>query len=240
MANFTGDQQEPIGPYGHRSVQSRAGDGDLRLVGSAGLVGVPLVGDDVGVTTQSPAPSAPASAPRRGMRGNARSMVISMVVVTVAVIAWVALVPRVQKVDRPAVDVQGIAREVGLGQKWAVAYPQPAPKGWIPANVLLVRAENQPPTWQAGYDLPDGGYIAIEQTKSGDADWVKAQTNGGTDKGSVQIDGVTWSKRYNAGNGQSSLLSSKPVNGLATVVTGKAGWDQLQTFVKALKPVPTA
>ncbi len=184
-----------------------------------------------GVTVQNPAPPA-----RRGMRGNARSMVISMIVVAAAVVGWVALTPRVDKVDRPAVDVHGIAREVGDGQHWTVAYPQPVPKGWIPTNVLLVRDENLPPTWQAGYDLPDGKYIAVEQTKTGAADWVKAQTNGGVDKGAVQIGGMSWSKRYNAGNGQVSLVAAKPLNGLATVVTGKADWSQLETFAKALKP----
>ncbi|GAB3582761.1 hypothetical protein GCM10027579_13050 [Calidifontibacter terrae] len=164
-------------------------------------------------------------------------MVISMIVVAVAVIGWVAMVPRVQQVNRNVVDIHGIAREVGDSQKWTVAYPQPAPKGWTPTNVSLVTGTGQPATWQAGYDLPGGNYIAVEQTKAGDAGWVKAQTNGGGDKGTVQIAGVTWSKRYNVGNSQSSLVAMQPVNGLSTVVTGKADWSQLVTFAQALKPV---
>ena len=173
---------------------------------------------------------------RRGMRGNVKSMIISMLVVTAAVIGWNAMVPRVEKINRPGVDVAGIARETGLAQKWTVSYPQPAPTGWIAANVRLVTFQNEPPTWQAGYDLPDSRYVAVQQTKTPTELWVKHMTNYGKAEGTVTVEGVTWTKYYRGSNKQSSLVRSQPLHGLATVVTGRADWPQLEHFASLLKP----
>lgn len=189
---------------------------------------------------QQPASEQPAPPKRRGMPGNAKSMIISMLVVAAAVLGWNALVPRVEKVNRPGVDVAGIARETNISQKWTVSYPQPAPKGWIPANVRVVKFEKLPPTWQAGYDLPDSRYIAVLQTDKPDELWRKQQTNYGTEQGTVQAGGATWTKYYRPSNKQVSIVRSEPLNGMATIVTGKADWDQLVTFAGLLKPAATS
>lgn len=190
----------------------------------------PVTVDETSTPTQQPA----APTRRRGMPGNAKSMIISMVVVALAVLGWTALVPRVNKVDRPAVDVAGIAREVNIGQKWEVSFPRPVPQGWVPTNVLLAHYDSEPATWQAGYDLPDGTYIAVMQTRDPNQKWTGKRTNNGVAQGSVQIGGAQWSKYYSASNKQSTLVRAQPLNGLATVVTGTASWADLQTFAAAL------
>lgn len=184
--------------------------------------------------TQQPAPK------RRGMRGNAKSMIISMLVVMLGVIGWNALIPRVNKIDREGVDVAAIARETNISLKWQVSYPQPAPKGWIPANVRVIRFQNQPPTWQAGYDLPDSKYIAVQQTAEPTEMWVKHQTNYAKPQGTVQVDGAEWTKLYRSSNKQSSLVRKDPLNGLSTIVTGRGEWSELQKFASLLKPAKTS
>lgn len=197
-----------------------------------------MVGVTAPQTTTEPVQSPPPK--RRGMSGTAKSMIISMVLVVLAVLGWTALVPRVNKVDRPGVDVAGIARETAIAQKWTVTYPQPAPKGWIPANVRLVTFQNQPATWQAGYDLPDSKYIAVQQTDKPNQLWTDHQTNYGKPEGTVEVAGVKWTKVYRNSNDQSSLVRSEPLNGLATIVTGRADWSELQQFASLLKPAATS
>ena len=88
-------------------------------------------------TTSVPDTAAAASlqqpAARRGF-GNLRSMVISMVVIMAAVLAWVAMVPRVREISQPAVDVTSVARQVRQETGWAISWPR-LPAGWKATNV---------------------------------------------------------------------------------------------------------
>lgn len=194
---------------------------------------------ETGSTTATP-PSAPQGGqPRRGM-GSVRNMVISAVVVSLGCIAWWAFVPRSDKVTPPTVDVAGIAREIGLSQKWDPAVADGLPSGWSPVNVRLVSLSSQPKTWQAGYDAPNDGYAAVVQTKvSGDnrTSWIKAQTGSGSAKGNVTIGGVTWAKVERSDGNQRSLVRQSALSGLATVVIGTGSWSQVQQFASALKPL---
>lgn len=173
---------------------------------------------------------------RRGM-GGVRSMVISMVLVMLAALAWWAFVPRSNPNPQPVADVAGIAREIGLARHWDPAVADGLPTGWVPVNVRLVGGAGQPATWQAGYDAPGSKYVRLLQTKNGDATWVQAQTSSGAAAGSVTIDGVVWSKVERADGGERSLVRSVPLGGLATVVDGTGDWAQLTRFATSLKPL---
>ncbi len=175
-------------------------------------------------------------APRRGMRGSAKSMVISMVVVVAAVIGWLAMVPRVSSVSQPVADVKGIAREVSHAQHWDIAIAQGLPSEWKPTNVRLMKQKHLPKTWQAGYTGPDNAYVAVRQTKNGSADWVRHQVGSGHRAGTATIDGVTWTRYQQPSNDQLSLVRGQKLGGLSTVVTGKAHWSQLEMLAKALTP----
>lgn len=180
--------------------------------------------------------SAGQPAPRRGL-GSVRSMIISMVLVVLAVVAWWAWVPRADQTQQRVEDVAGIAREVGLSKHWDPAVASGLPKGWQPVNVRLVPADKQPDTWQAGYDAPGGSYARVVQTKDGSPSWVQAQTDDSRAAGSVTIDGVRWDKLDRADGGERSLVRSEPLEGLTTVVTGTGDWSQVQKFAASLKPL---
>ncbi|MFC6705462.1 DUF4245 domain-containing protein [Flexivirga alba] len=189
---------------------------------------------------QAPAvgrPTVEQPAPRRRGLGSARSMVISMVLVVLAVLVWWAWVPRASNTAQPTADVAGIAREIGLSKHWDPAVAVGLPKGWQAVNVRLVSVDQQPDTWQAGYDAPGGSYARVVQTDNGATSWVQAQTGQSKPAGSVTVDGVRWSKLQRTDGGERSLVRSQDLGGLSTVVTGTGGWDQLQAFAKSLKPL---
>ena len=190
----------------------------------------------------------------RGM-GNLRSMVISMVVILAAVLAWVAMVPRIREVSQPAVDVTSVARQVRQETSWEISQPQ-LPGGWKATNVRFAAAGGGLRTWHAGYLSPDGNYVSIDQTVvSGTADngtaWVAAQTANGQAEGTLAAAGRTWQKLSSRDMVQRSLVLRSPLlrspastvagtSGLATVLSGTAPYTQLAQFAETLRLVPAS
>jgi Protein of unknown function (DUF4245) len=207
------------------------------------------VGDDRRVTATSPPDTAPAPQtrpPAAGRRvGNLPSMLISMVVILAAVLAWVAMVPRVREISQPAVDVTSVARQVRQETSWAISQPQ-LPPGWKATNVRFTAAGDGVRTWHAGYLSPEGNYVSIDQTSLASATdrWVSAQTSGGQVEGTMSAAGTTWQKLSSRDIIQRSLVSRGPVSkgsggsDLATVLSGTAPYAQLAQFAEALEPVP--
>ena len=208
-----------------------------------------------------PAPQVqPPASPRR--MGNLRSMVISMLVILVAVLAWVAMVPRVREVSQPAVDVTSVARQVRQETSWPISQPQ-LPAGWKATNVRFAASRGGLRTWHAGYLSPEGNYVSIDQAvvtgAKATSDWLSALTSGGRAEGDLIAAGKTWQKLSSRDIVQRSLVLRGPVlrgpvsrgpvlrgpasretgaSDLITVVSGTAPYTQLAQFAEALKPVP--
>jgi Protein of unknown function (DUF4245) len=196
-------------------------------------------------TTNAPdtAPAVPAQPPsaRRGL-GNLRSMVISMVVIMAAVLAWVAMVPRVREISQPAVDVTSVARQVRQETGWAISQPQ-LPAGWKATNVRFDTSAEGFRTWHAGYLSPDGQYISIDQTEARGAtdSWVSDRTSNGQAEGAMSAAGTMWLKLSSRAIVQHSLVSKgQGARELTTVLSGTAPYSQLVQFAAALKPVPSS
>jgi hypothetical protein len=192
-------------------------------------------------TTSTPdtAPALRQSAPRREL-GSVRSLIISMLVIMVAVLGWVAMLPRVREVSQPAVDVTSVARQVRQSTGWAISEPQ-LPPGWKATNVRFETAADGVRTWHAGYLSPDGQYVSIDQTAaSGASDsWISARTSNGRAEGTLAAAGKTWLKLSARDIVQRSLVSTgTAVGDLATVLSGTAPYAQLAQFAATLKPVP--
>jgi hypothetical protein len=191
-----------------------------------------------------PGPAVPGSA-GRGL-GSLRSMVISMVVILAAVLAWVAMVPRVREVSQPAVDVTSVARQVRQETGWAISQPR-LPAGWKATNVRFTAAADGVRTWHAGYLSPDGHYLSIDQTEKTGASgsWISDRTSNGQPEGTLSAAGRTWQKLSSRDLVQLSLVSkgsgtSKGTSAgdLTTVLSGTAPFPQLGQFAEALVPVP--
>lgn len=170
--------------------------------------------------------------------GSLRSMVISMVVIMAAGLAWFAMVPRVREISQPAVDVTSVARQVRIETSWAISQPQ-LPAGWKATNVRFAAAGGGLRTWHAGYLSPEGNYVSIDQTQRATDEWVSAQTSDGRAEGTLRAGGATWQKLSSVETVQRSLVSrGSDATDLSTVLSGTAPYAQLAQFAEALKPVP--
>ena len=187
--------------------------------------------------------AAPASATqeppaRRGM-GTLPAMVVSMVVILAAVVAWMALVPRVSEINQPALDVTSVARQVRGETSWQISQAQ-LPAGWKATSVRFTPAGDGLRTWHVGYLSPEGNYISIDQTQAATDVWVAAETANGKAEGTVAAGGATWQKLSSPSTLQRSLLSKGSGDGLTTVLSGTAPYTQLVQFAETLAPVPAS
>lgn len=191
-------------------------------------------------TGSTPPPTEPEAAQpparSRGMRGSGWSMVISMLVILGGVLIWIAIVPRPSEKATPVTGLDGLAREINKQQGWTVSLPRGLGETWVPTNVRLMNLEDQPKTWHAGYQTPSGEYASLEQTKSPKQSWIAKMTAGGKPGEKVTIGGASWTKYLDGSSNQQAIVRDEPLNGLATVVMGKAGMGELQTLAGALQP----
>jgi Tfp pilus assembly protein PilV len=197
----------------------------------------------VSMTTAPDTTAAPASPPtaRRGF-GNLPSMVISMVFIMAAVLAWVAMVPRVREINQPAVDVTSVAMQVRQETGWAISQPQ-LPAAWKATNARFDSAADGVRTWHAGYLSPDGHYVSIDQTEVTGAteDWTSERTSNGQADGTLSAAGRTWHKLSSRDILQRSLVSKgSAAHDLTTVLSGTAPYAQLAQFADTLKAVPAS
>lgn len=203
------------------------------------------VRDDRGVSGTTTPDTVPADAmqpplaARRGM-GTVRGMVISMVLILAAVLAWMALVPRVNEISQPAVDVRSVATQVRQETSWGISQPQ-LPVGWKATSVRFTPAGDGLRTWHVGYLSPEGNYVSMDQTQGATAGWVSAQTSDGKAEGSISAAGRTWQKLSSRATIQRSLVSRESGSGdLTTVLSGTAPYAQLAQFAATLRPVPAS
>jgi hypothetical protein len=189
------------------------------------------VGDDGGVTT----PTAP---PSRYSMGSTKSLVLSLLAVLGMVAVLILLVPRVNSVSGPPVDIHATAVDVQKRTQWPIVEAVGLPDGWTPTSARYVRTTDGFMTWHAGYQLPDGTYVAVEQTQDPNQAWVEAQTNRAPKAGTVEAAGRTWTSFVRDTKVQNSLLDDPKTNGdLTTLVTGTATLEQMAEFAGYLKPV---
>jgi hypothetical protein len=165
-------------------------------------------------------------------------MARSLLVIGTLVAALIAIVPRVNQVSQPPVDVAGASVEIAKKSGWPISRPEGLPQGWKATSVRYVRSTDGLMTWHAGYQSPTGNYVALEQTKGATQGWIEAQTNRAREIGQLESGGITWTKFERGGKVQNSLLSKGAGAGdLTTLVTGTGSFDELAVFAASLRPV---
>lgn len=171
--------------------------------------------------------------------GSTKNLVLSLLAVLGMVLVLVLLVPRVDRVGGPPVDVHTQALEVKQRSGWPIVEPLGLPEGWSPTSVRYVGVTGGFLTWHVGYQTPSGTFVAVEQTKDPNREWISAQTNRAPREGTVEVAGRTWEKFVRDNKVQNSLLSV-PENGsgeLATLITGTASFEDMATYIESLQPV---
>ncbi len=177
--------------------------------------------------------------PSRYSLGTLPNMVRSVVVIVAVMAVVFFMVPKVNSISQPPVDVLTNARSVAETTGWPIEVPEGLPTGWQPTAVRYVQSSDGLMTWHVGYQSPAGTYVALEQTKGATNDWVRAQTNRAPAGGSLTIDGTPWTQHVREDKVQNSLVSrATDAAGLSTVVTGTGTFAELTTFIEHLGPVP--
>ena len=184
----------------------------------------------------APAPQGPP--PSRYSLGSLPNMLRSVLVIVVVMGVFFLMVPRVNSISQPPVDVMGNAVSVEDTSGWPIEVPRGLPEGWQATAVRYVRGTNGLMTWHVGYQSPAGTYVALEQTKGATNDWVRAQTNRAPAGDPVTIEGTAWTPYVRADKVQNSLVDRPAdASALTTVVTGTGSFAELTAFVEHLEPV---
>lgn len=217
--------------------------------------GTPPVDPDVKPAetgTRQTAPGAtPAGRTSTHGRGNWRSLVISMVVMTVFVLAFVALNPRPAQRELPTVDLERTAGQVATATGWPVATADLG-DGWHPTSVSNAPDDKGVPTWLVGYHKRPGddAYVSLAQTRPGAplteaqvGDWTARQSKQGRPDGTSQVGGRAWQRRtvtIDAGNARvrRSLVAAGGPGGLVTVLSGEVDYATLESVAASLRETP--
>ena len=170
--------------------------------------------------------------------GSTQNLVLSLLAVLGLVAVLVLIVPRVNSVSGPPVDIHATAVDVEERSGWPIVEAVGLPDGWAPTSARYVRTTDGFMTWHAGYQLPDGTYVAVEQTMDPSRAWVEAQTNRAPKAGTIEAAGRTWTTYERDTKVQNSLLDDpQTTDDLTTLITGTASFEQMAEFATHLRPV---
>ena len=170
--------------------------------------------------------------------GSTPNMLRSLLVIGALLALVYFMVPRVNSIGGPPVDVHASAVEVARDSGWPISEAVDLPEGWTTTSARYVRGTDGLMTWHAGYQAPSGNYVAVEQTKDATQEWVSAQTNRARKIGELEAGGVTWTKFERGAKVQNSLLDRRTGSGeLTTLLTGTGSFEELALVAEHLKPV---
>lgn len=191
-----------------------------------------FVGDHGAVTTPDQAPRS------RYSMGSLPNMVRSMLVIGGLMLVIIFMVPRVNSLSGPPVDVQRTAQDVVRESGWPIVTAVGLPKGWTATSARYVRTGEGAMTWLAGYQAPSGNYASVEQTMDATSKWVETEVNRATKVGTVEVDGRTWTKYERGAKVQNSLVHVPGAKGeLTTLVTGTGTFEELAQLIEHLEVV---
>ncbi|MGL5857352.1 MAG: DUF4245 domain-containing protein [Angustibacter sp.] len=171
---------------------------------------------------------------RRRIRAPWPSMVLSLGVVLSIVLLLLLLVPRVNSVTQPPVDVGLGARAAAERVSFTPSQPRGLPAGWRPTSVRTARSSAGVLMWHVGYQTPSGQYAAVQQGIDAPFEWVRAQVNRAPRQGDQPVDGAVWQRWVRTDKVQNSLVRIR--DRVTTVVTGTAPFDELALLAASLDP----
>lgn len=200
----------------------------------------------VSTPPSSPADAADSSAPvaatpRRSM-GTWRNLLLSMAALGAVVALWLALVPRVERVEQPAVDIGATTRQ--LVRDTGTPLQQPAPSAdWKCTSVRVQEPVPGLRVLQAGYHRqPDAQqYVAVMQTLrpttiAAVQAWLGAEFR--VEAGTLESGGTKWTRGSTLNPARRVLIG--PITGNPVVVlVGTGSHDDLARFAAELRPVGT-
>lgn len=174
--------------------------------------------------------------------GTWRNLLLSMAALGAVVALWLAMVPRVERVDQPAIDVGATTRQ--LARDTGTPLQLPALSGdWKCTSVRVEEPASGLRVLQAGYHRqPDAQeYIAVFQTLRPATTatvqaWLGSQFR--VEGPRLQSGGTTWTPASTVNPARRVLIG--PVSGNPVVVlVGTGSHEDLARFAAELRPVGT-
>ncbi|MEU1880554.1 DUF4245 domain-containing protein [Streptosporangium sp. NPDC020072] len=139
----------------------------------------------------------------------------------------------IPKVDY-SIDVANMRRDAPY-QVWS---PASVLANWVPTSSRMTKGKDSEGkatvTWRLGFATAKRAHALIAQSDERPAaGFANRMANSDRPQGSLQIDGVTWEKRFREDKNQRSLVQVLP--DVTLVVTGTAQWDELSALAATLK-----
>jgi len=166
------------------------------------------------------------------LRQTVRDMVISMLVVSGAVVLLVAPWNRSQPDPVRVVDPTSVVEGARAAETWPVLAPTGLPSTWRCTNARISTASDGQDVLHLGYLTPSTTSAAIDQSATKQLTFVRELTVDAQPVGTAQIDGVTWQKLETSDGKRRAYV--READGATYVVSGGASWTDLTTFTDSL------
>ena len=166
------------------------------------------------------------------LRQTVRDMVISMLVVSGAVVLLVAPWNRSTPDPVRVVDPTQVVQGARAAESWPVLAPQGLPSTWRCTNARISTASDGQDVVHLGYLTPSTTSAAIDQSATKQLTFVREITLDAQPAGTAQIDGATWQKLETSDGKRRAYV--READGATYVVSGGASWADLTTFADSL------
>jgi hypothetical protein len=170
---------------------------------------------------------------RRRLRQTVRDMLLSMLVVSGAVLVLYAPWNRNPPETVHVVDPAPVVEAARQAQSWPVLAPVGLPATWRPTSSRLELASDGESIVHLGYLSPTDDYAGLEQSATHELVFISDRTIGGVKGDDVTIGGVVWT-RYESPDGKHRSLV-RAASGATYVVTGNGEWPEVETFAASLR-----
>ena len=170
---------------------------------------------------------------RKRLRQTARDMLISMLVVSGAVLLLVFPWNRGPSDPVKTVDPSAVIAGARAAESWPVLAPTGQPAAWRCTSARISTASDGQDVVHLGYLTPSTEYVGLEQSATKELTFVRDQTVKADKTGTQVIGSSTWTTYETADGTHRSLVLAQ--DGATYVVTGTATWDDLTTFTASLR-----
>ncbi len=172
-----------------------------------------------------------AVAKKRGLE-TVRDMVFSLGAVGIVVVLLLLFGRHSEQDPVKPIDYTLKFQQASQVAPYALLAPEGLPERWRPTSADFDGTDPAQTTWHIGFINPADEYAAVEQSNGTPDGFVKDKGKNGKAVGVVQVAGEPW-QSYD-GPKYRSLVRVE--NGVTTMVTGTATYEDLATLAAALRP----
>ncbi|MCF2528155.1 DUF4245 domain-containing protein [Yinghuangia soli] len=172
-------------------------------------------------------------AKKRGLE-TVRDMVLSLGVVGIAVVLLLIFGQHSAQDPVKRIDYSLKFQQASQDAPYPLLGPAGLPDQWRATSAYYDGMKPADTTWHIGFINPNDEYAAVEQSNGDPVQFVKAKSKGGAQVGTVDVAGKPWAS-YD-GPKYRSLVRTE--DGVTTIVTGTATFDDLAVLAAALRTAP--